>query len=792
MENNNDKNNQEKEIKEIENKIEENIQENKKIENNEENAINENKTTNRIKIYNNNSITIERQNNLEVDINTNENKKLTYKNIINEGIKTNDKYFDELKIFHNPSLEVKPEKQKEVKPSNHGHSKMRQIYEEIKAEALNKSKKKKEENINKENKENKDNNPEISTTFVNLTEDGGIQKKIIKNGKGNNPTEGKTVFIYYIGKFNGKIFEQSKENEAFNFTIGENKVLKGWEIAIKSMKIGEKSEFIMTSEYTYGDKEINEWIPAKSTLNYEIELVCIGDKDSNACLECMTYEEKIQWGKLLKSEGVSKFKSNDIPGAKECFLKTIPFLKTMDINKEEEKEGVELYLTVLSNLCNCYNKEKEYTSVINFASIGLTIKPNAKLLYFRAIAYAYNEQFDNANYDYENLEKFFQENNKEENNNNNIEQTLKYVRYILDNRNQIYINKNKQYSRAFYRQNLYFNKFIDFHTLIPPKGVNLENPIVFFEIKIGEKNVGKIEFELFKDITPITSENFRCLCLGNKDGMTYKGTYINKIIKDFVIGGGDLEKKSEKKCIYGEYFDDENYTYVHCRRGLLTMDNEGKNKNNSKFLITMKYIPWFDGKHVVFGQVISGMDIINQIEELETDDNDKPLVSVLIENCGEITDKENLKVEVLIKEEKEKEEIEDIKNEKKKNEIKDNEDKDKIIDNKENQKEIVEDIKKEQNKNEIKDNEDKDKIIENQENKKEENDDLKKDQENSKKEKDEKKNLDLDEPKNTNKECKEQEIKKEESIKIDKNKEIKKEENKEDSKKENEINNKDI
>ena len=821
MENNNDKNNQEKEIKEIENKIEENIQENKKIENNEENAKNESKITNEVKMYDNNTITIERQSNVEVEINTNENKKITYKNIINEDIKTNDKIYDKLKIFHNSSLEIKPEKQKEVRPSNHGHSKMRQIYEEIKAEALNKSKKKKEENINKENK---DNNPQINTTFINLTEDGGIKKKILRNGKGDNPTEGKTVFINYIGKFKGKIFEQSKENEAFNFTIGENKVLKGWEIAVKSMKIGEKSEFFMTSEYTYGDKEINEWIPAKSILNYEIELVCIGDNDSNACLECMSYEEKMQWGKLLKSEGVSKFKANDISGAKECFLKTIPFLKTMDVNKEEEREGVELYLTILSNLCNCYNKEKEYTSVINFASIGLTIKPYAKLLYFRAIAYAYNEQFDNANEDYENLEKFFQENNKEENNNNNIEQTLKYVRYILDNRKQIYNDKNKQYSRAFYRQSLYFNKFIDFHTLIPPKGVNLENPIVFFEIKIGEKNVGKIEFELFKDITPITSENFRCLCLGNNDGMTYKGTYINKIIKDFVIGGGDLEKTSEKKCIYGEYFNDENYTYVHCRRGLLTMDNEGKNKNNSKFLITMKYIPWFDGKHVVFGQVINGMEIINQIEELETDDNDKPLVSVLIENCGEITDKENLKVENLIKEEKEKEEIEDVKNEKKKNEIKDNEDKDKIIENQENikeqiedakkeqnkseikhdedkdkiienqenKKEIVEDMKEDQNKNEIKDNEDKDKIIENKENKKEENDDLKKEQENSKEEKDEQKNLDLEEPKNINKECKEQENKNEESIKIDKNKEIKKEENKEDNKKENEINNKDI
>ena len=104
-----------------------------------------------------------------------------------------------------------------------------------------------------------------------------------------------------------------------SFTIGENKVIKGWEIAVKSMKICEKSEFIMTSDYTYGDKEINEWIPAKSALNFEIELIAVSNNDSEKSLDNMTYEEKLQWGQLLKKEGVEKFKSNDITGAKECF-----------------------------------------------------------------------------------------------------------------------------------------------------------------------------------------------------------------------------------------------------------------------------------------------------------------------------------------------------------------------------------------------------------------------------------------------------------------------------------------
>ena len=69
------------------------------------------------------------------------------------------------------------------------------------------------------------------------------------------------------------------------------------------------------------------------------------------------------------------------------------------------------------------------------------------------------------------------------------------------------------------------------------------------------------------------------------------------------------------------------------------MDNDGKNKNNSKFIITLKYIPWFDGKHVVFGQIIKGLEILNQIEDIETDNDDKPLKKIMIINCGEILDK---------------------------------------------------------------------------------------------------------------------------------------------------------
>ena len=303
------------------------------------------------------------------------------------------------------------------------------------------------------------------------------------------------------------------------------------------------------------------------------------------------------------------------------------------------EKGVDLLLTILANICNCFNKEKDYDSVLKFAFIGVNIKPTTKLLYFRTIAFANLEDFENAENGLKDLIALFASNGQE--NTQEVNDTINYLKELIDSRKKIFEEKNKKFSRAIYRQLFFNNKNMKEKILVPGIDPNPLNPFVFFEIQIENDNIGKIEFELFKDVVPITVENFRNLCIEAQEGLTYKNSCINKIIKDFVIGGGILKNSNEeKKCIYGKYFDDENYTYCHCRRGLLTMDNDGKNKNNSKFLITLKHIPWFDGKHVVFGQVIKGMEIIKQIEDIETDNDDKPLKRITIINCGEIINKE--------------------------------------------------------------------------------------------------------------------------------------------------------
>ena len=174
-----------------------------------------------------------------------------------------------------------------------------------------------------------------------------------------------------------------------------------------------------------------------------------------------------------------------------------------------------------------------------------------------------------------------------------------------------------------------------------PKPINFEdtnlNP--YFDIKIGDDPPERVIFQLFDEEVPKTCKNFRYLCsngIFNKDKPSYQDTSFHRIIKDFMLQGGDITRGDGTGgySIYGEEFDDENFNLTHNQPGMLSMANAGPNTNNSQFFITFKKTPWLDNKHVVFGILISGFDIVKKIETLETDDKDKPLTDVIIIKSG--------------------------------------------------------------------------------------------------------------------------------------------------------------
>lgn len=163
----------------------------------------------------------------------------------------------------------------------------------------------------------------------------------------------------------------------------------------------------------------------------------------------------------------------------------------------------------------------------------------------------------------------------------------------------------------------------------------------YFKISIDGKIQPTIYFELFDNVVPKTVKNFASLCNGfEKDGrcLTYKGSRFHRVIKNFMLQGGDFTRGNGTggESIYGEKFEDENFELKHDKPFLLSMANAGPNTNGSQFFITTVPTPHLDGKHVVFGKVIQGKSTVRTIENLETK-NDDPVVPVVIEECGTCT-----------------------------------------------------------------------------------------------------------------------------------------------------------
>ncbi|ODO06081.1 peptidyl-prolyl cis-trans isomerase D [Cryptococcus wingfieldii CBS 7118] len=187
----------------------------------------------------------------------------------------------------------------------------------------------------------------------------------------------------------------------------------------------------------------------------------------------------------------------------------------------------------------------------------------------------------------------------------------------------------------------------------------MPNTVTYFDISIGDEPAGRITFELFDDVVPKTAENFKHLCIGDKTNaagvkLAYAGSAFHRCIKGFMLQGGDFTRGNGTggESIYGEKasplayiaFEDENFELKHEKPMMLSMANAGPSTNGSQFFITTVPTPHLDGKHVVFGKVLSNRSLVRHIESIPTN-SDKPIQPVVISSAGVLSPDDIQKLE---------------------------------------------------------------------------------------------------------------------------------------------------
>jgi len=529
--------------------------------------------------------------------------------------------------------------------------------------------------------------PRDTTGWIDVRGDGGVLKRVMREGNyssgvaGNHPGLcAKVNYDMWIegGWFDGRKVDTSRdrpeEDGDYQFLLGDDHdaVLGGWVIrglnaGVETMYRGEMAELIIKPEYAYGAKGSSRpKVPPNTTLRVEVELLTWKPALSEeANMLDMPWYERFELAYATKASATEHFREGQPEEAQMRYWKAgmmMDVIGNPGTNVEMPKDRIPEQ-NALAHICwlneaMCFIKmaQKEeqtgltykgwptnsetnptlYRKALESCDRALHYEPRSVKAHFRkALAYQHLHEFDNARQHFDTARQ--------------IEPHNKEVRLALEACKQAHASAteadNKLYSKVMKKAvgTLYFDRMETangVHELVKP------NPQVWLQFAISAAPpTARVVLELWADKMPKTAENFRALCTGQKGvhpltraAMHYKGSPIHRVIDGLMIQGGDFVclDGTGGASIYGAYFADEGFETKHTEPGLLCMANAGRDTNRSQFYITTAAAPHLDGRHVVFGKVLEGMETIKAIEVLPTDDNDRPLVKVSIEDCGQM------------------------------------------------------------------------------------------------------------------------------------------------------------
>ena len=491
---------------------------------------------------------------------------------------------------------------------------------------------------------------------------GHVLKKQTKPGNaelGPPPATAKVQILYTAYTMDGTDWDSSQDSYSsettLGFRLGDLWVSHFLEAAAAALEWGEEATFVCTCVYAKLNNATKNKTPEGACFKFDVKLVwwrapmhrdlCLSQKSAYD----ITNEERLEEVYKLKAQAQPLMKHGEVAIAREIYFDGIWYLENLDNRTDgmnflppegREEEGKSLLISLYLNdafctlkLCDKRREDggttipSEYRRVEDRCSKAIDLdKECVKGYYRRGIARTFLHDHAEAGQDLIKAAK--------------LDPKSREIRAAID-------ELKKAIEEAKKNDGMLAGKALG-HKKGPipraPPGGGLKQPAtVWLELALGGVSVGRVTIQLLYD-APRTVENFRCLCTGERGmgesgvPLHYKGSVFHRLCPGFILQGGDIVHGTGfgGDSIYGRRFRDERFLHKHDRRGLVSMANSGPDTNQSQFFLTLAAAPHLDGLSVCFGEVIDGIEVLDKLERVPVDNEDKPLEEISIRDCGEV------------------------------------------------------------------------------------------------------------------------------------------------------------